>query len=114
MNKDYEFLSGLGTDRIIMMLNRTNENEFKYRIELLRNYYGLPLDYGTVTLTQIESDSSLRFEGGNEQCKVNLRMFQSKNSKGGKLIEIERTCTDTTKNIARSDFEPLHRRGEAH
>jgi hypothetical protein len=114
LNKDYEFLSGLGKDRIIMILKRTSENKFNYQIELMRDYYGLPLDFGTVALTQIGSDSSFSFEGGNEECQVKLRMFQSKEPKGGKRIVIERTCNDTTKNIASTDFQPLWRRGEAH
>jgi hypothetical protein len=114
LNTEWEFISGLGKDRIIMMLKRTEENKFTYRIELMRNYYGLPLDYGAVTLKQVEQDSSFSFEGGNEECKLRLKMFQSKEPSGGKRIILERTCNDSTKNITSSDFEPLWRRGEAH
>src|SRR5688572_31062146 len=61
LNDEWEFLSGLGRDRIIMLLKRTEENKFTYRIELVKDYYGLPLDYGTVSLKQIEKDSSFSF-----------------------------------------------------
>ena len=114
LNDEWEFLSGLGKDRIIMLLKRTEENKFTYRIELMKDYYGMPLDYGTLSLKQIEKDSSFSFMCGNEECQLKLKMFQSKEPKGGKRIIIERTCRDTTKNISHSDFEPLWRRGEAH
>jgi hypothetical protein len=114
LNTEWEFLSGLGKDRIIMMLKRTEENKFTYRIELMKDYYGLPLDYGTVSLKQIEKDSALSFVGGSEECQIRLKMYQSKEPSGGKRIIIERTCSDTTKNISPSDFTPLWRRGEAH
>lgn len=114
LNTEWEFLSGLGKDRIIMQLKRTEENKFTYRIELMKGYYGLPLDYGTVSLKQIEKDSSFSFAGGSEECQITLKMYQSKEPSGGKRIIIERTCSDTTKNISSSDFEPLWRRGEAH
>lgn len=114
VNEEWEFISGLGKDRIIMMLKRTEENKFTYRIELMKNYYGLPLDYGSVSLAQIEKDSSFNFVGGNDECQLKLKMFQSKEPKGGKRIVIERMCSDTTKNISSSYFEPLWRRGEAH
>lgn len=114
LNAEWEFISGLGKDRIIMMLKRTEENKFTYRIELMKNYFGLPLDYGSLRLEQMEPDSSLDFVGGNQECKLKLKMFQSKELNGGKRIIIERACSDTTKNISNSDFEPLWRRGEAH
>src|SRR5688572_19201605 len=114
LNTEWEFLSGLGKDRIIMLLKRTEENKFTYRIELMKDYYGMPLDYGTVSLKQMEKDSSFSFVGGNDECQLELRMYQSKEPKGGKRIIIERMCNDTTKNISSSDFEPLWRRGEAH
>ena len=114
LNAEWEFISGLGKDRIIMMLKRTEENKFTYRIELMKNYYGLPLDYGSLSLTQMEADSSFNFVGGNDDCQLKLKMYQSKELKGGKRIIIERTCSDTTKNISSSDFDPLWRRGEAH
>src|SRR5690349_7095962 len=78
VNSEWEFISGLGKDRIIMMLRGTEENKFTYRIELMKNYYGLPLDYGSLTLAQMEPDSSFNFVGGNEECKLKLKMFQSK------------------------------------
>ena len=114
LNDEWEFLGGLGKDRIIMLLKRTEENKFTYRIELMKDYYGMPLDYGTVSLKQMEKDSSFSFVGGNDECQLKLRMYQSNEPKGGKRIVIERTCSDTTKNISASDFEPLWRRGEAH
>jgi hypothetical protein len=114
VNDEWEFLSSLGKDGIIMLLKRTEENKFTYRIEFMKNYYGLPLDYGTVSLKQIEKDSSLSFEGGNAECRLKLKMYQSKEKNGGKRVILERTCSDTTKNISRSHFEPLWRRGEAH
>ena len=114
LSKEYEYLSGLGADRIIMMITRTEKDKFNYRIELMKNYYGLPLDQGTVTLTHIEQDSTMNFEGGNETCELKLKMYQSKEPSGGKRIIIERTCSDTTKNITSSDFTPLWRRGEPH
>src|SRR5688572_11432749 len=114
LNSEWEFLSGLGKDRIIMMLKRTEENKFTYRIELMKDYYGLPLDYGTVSLEQIEKDSSFSFVGGSEECQLRLKMYQSKERSGGKRIIVERTCSDSTKNISSSDFTPLWRRGEAH
>ena len=72
LNKEYEYLSGLGPDRIIMMLKRTKKEQFTYRIELMKNYYGFPLDYGTVTLNGMEQDSSFHLEGGNEECRLKL------------------------------------------
>ena len=42
LNAEWEFLSGLGKDRIIMLLKRTEENKFTYRIELMKDYYGFP------------------------------------------------------------------------
>ena len=114
LNTECEFLSGLGKDRIIMLLKRTEENKFTYRIELMKDYYGLPLDYGTVSLEPIEKDSSFSFVGGSEECQLRLKMYQSKEPSGGKRLIVERTCSDSTKNISSSDFTPLWRRGEAH
>jgi hypothetical protein len=114
LNTEWEFLSGLGKDRIIMLLKRTEENKFTYRIELMKDYYGLPLDYGTVSLEHIEKDSSFSFVGGSEGCQIKLTMYQSKEPSGGNRIIVERTCSDSTKNISSSDFTPLWRRGEAH
>lgn len=114
LNKKYEYLSGMGANRIIMILTKTNDHQFKYQIELLRNYYGLPLDYGTVTIKQVDPDSTINLEGGNEECQVKLRMYQSTEPSGGKRIIIERICSDTIKNISATDFQPLWRKGEAH
>jgi len=114
LNKEYEYLSGLGADRIIMKLTKTDDHQFKYRIELMKNYNGLPLDYGTVTIKQVDQDSTINLEGGNDECQVKLRMYQSTEPSGGKRIIIERTCSDTIKNISARDFQPLWRRGDAH
>ena len=114
LNKEYEYLSGLGADRIIMKLTRTNDEQFNYRIELMKNYYGLPLDYGTVIIKHVDQDSAINLEGGNAECQVKLRMYQSTSPSGGKRIVIERTCSDTTKNISTTVFQPLWRRGEDH
>jgi hypothetical protein len=114
LNDEWQFQSGHGKDGIIMLLKRTEENKFTYRIELMKDYYGMPFDYGAVSLKQMEKDSSLSFVGGSDGCQLKLKMYQSKEPKGGKRIIIERTCSDTTQNISSSDFEPLWRRGEAH
>jgi hypothetical protein len=114
LNQEYEYLSGLGPDRIIMKLTRTEKDKFSYRIELMRNYFGLPLDHGTVTLKGIEQDTLFNLEGGNEECQLKLKMYQSSVASGGQRIIIERSCKDTTWNIAGSDFSPLWKRGERH
>lgn len=114
LNKEYEYLSGLGADRIIMKLTKTDDHQLKYSIELMKNYYGLPLDYGTVTIKRVDQDSTINLEGGNDECQVKLRMYQSREPSAGKRIIIERTCGDTIKNITATDFQPLWRRGEAH
>ena len=114
MDKEWEFISSMDKDRIIIQIKRTESNKLTYRIELLRNYYGLPLDYGTLVLTDIASDSTFNFSGGNEDCKLSVKMYQSSEPGGGKRMILERICSDTTKNISSSDFPPLWRKGEAH
>ncbi len=114
MNTEWEFISSKANDRIIILIKRTDDSKLSYRIELLRNYYGLPLDYGTLVLTEVASDSIFNFSGGNEECKLSLKMYQSSQPGGGKRVILERMCSDTTKNISTSDFPPLWRKGEAH
>jgi hypothetical protein len=114
MDTEWEFISSKDNDRIIVQIKRTEGNKLTYRIELLRNYYGLPLDYGTLVLTDVASDSTFNFSGGNEACKLSLKMYQSSEHGGGKRVILERMCSDTTKNISTSDFPPLWRKGEAH
>jgi hypothetical protein len=114
LNTEWEFISSKDSDRIIMLIKRTEKNKLTYRIELLRNYFGLPLDYGTLVLNNVDNDSTFNFSGGNEECKVKLKMYQSNEPGGGKRVILERTCSDITKNIYPSDFPPLWRKGEAH
>jgi hypothetical protein len=114
LNTEWEFISSKDKDRIIVLIKRTDDNKLTYRIELLRNYYGLPLDQGILVLNDAGNDSTFNFSGGNEECKLSLKMYQSTGPGGGKRMIIERTCNDTTKNISSSDFPPLWRRGEAH
>ena len=114
MNDQWEFISSKDNNRIAVLIKRTDDTKFTYRIELLRNWFGLPLDNGILTFKKMDSDSTFTFSGGNVECKVFLKMYQSTEKGGGKRLVLERTCIDSTKNIATSDFPPLWRKGESH
>jgi hypothetical protein len=70
LDSQMEFIATNSNDQIALLFRRETIDTFKYRIELLRKWKGLPLDHGTVRIQKINSDSTYFFKGGNKDCDV--------------------------------------------
>jgi hypothetical protein len=104
------FLATNGKDQIALLLMRDTMNIFKYRIELLRKWKGLPHDYGELRLKKVESDGAYVFEGGNYDCAVVLRMYGAERV-GRDYIKIERDCKNNSLDINANEFKRLIYKG---
>lgn len=109
LNREFEFVGGQNQDRIILVVKRTDEEKFSYRVEILRNYLGLPLDNGTLGLDKVENDT-LNFSGGSDRCRMTIKMYESNEEPVGKRAVIEQVCKESVQSIQRNDFPPLHLR----
>jgi len=109
LNKEWEFVGAHDQDRIILVIKRIDQNKLSYTVELVKNYVGLPLDNGTITFDEVNRDT-LHFSGGSEECQLRIKMYDSDEEPVGKRAAIERFCRDSTQNIQRFDFPPLHLR----
>ena len=109
LNKEWEFVGAQDQDRIILLLKRIDQTKLSYRIELVKNYIGLPLENGAILLDNVNSDT-LNFSGGSEECQLTIKMYESDEEPVGKRAVIERLCRDSAQNIQHFDFPPLHLR----
>jgi hypothetical protein len=64
-------------DQIALLCKRETKDTFKYKIELLRKWKGLPLDQGTVQIQKIDSDSTYFFKGGNSNCDILVKIYRA-------------------------------------
>ena len=109
LNSEWQFVGSQNQDGIILLLKRTEQNKLSYRVEVMKNYLGLPLENGTITLNDAGNDT-VNFSGGNDDCRVTIKMYESNEEPVGKRIVIEQICRDSAQNIRRNDFPPLHLR----
>ncbi len=94
-------------DQIALLFKRDTTNTFKYRIELLRKWKGLPLDYGVLKLEKIEADSIYVFQGGNSHCEVVIKIYDTKGKFGRDYAKLERNCKDDSLDITIDEFQRL-------
>lgn len=104
------FVGTNGKDQMAILLRRDTMNVFNYRIELLRKWKGLPLDYGELEFKRIESDSAYVFEGGNSDCVVVIRLYGAKRV-GQDYMQIERDCENDSLDITVNEFKRLTYKG---
>jgi hypothetical protein len=108
-----DWMTFLGTnekDQIAFLLTRDTTGTFKYRIELLRKWKGLPHDYGVLQLKRIETNGTYVFEGGNSDCAVVLRMYGAERV-GHDYVKIERDCENDSLDITVDEFKRLTYKG---
>lgn len=102
-HKGAEFTQIKDSEAIVLELKRVDSLEFKYRIELNRQWKGSSFDTGTVTFDKVVADTCILLSGRGTDCQ--LQIFLSNDSSRYNLYaRIERLCSDTTRNILKDDF----------
>lgn len=104
--KGAEFTQIKNNNAIALHLKRVDSLDFKYRIELNRQWKGSTFDTGTVTFDKVFSDTCILLSGRGTDCQ--LQIFLSNDSSRYNLYaRIERLCNDTTRNILKDDFPSI-------
>jgi hypothetical protein len=105
---DMKFVSINANDQVALLFKRESRDTFKYRIELLRKWKGLPLDHGIVHLQKVEADTIYAFAGGNSDCEVLIKIYKNNGKFGhGSFARLERNCKVDSMDIARDEFPKL-------
>ena len=104
-----KFVSVNANDQVALLFKRDTSNTFEYRIELLRKWKALPLDYGLLQLQKIGADSIYVFAGGNSDCRVMITLYNVKGKFeiGQEYVRLERNCKDDSLDIAVDEFQKL-------
>lgn len=108
LNSQMEFIGTNSNDQIALLFRRETSDAFKYRIELVRKWKGMPFDHGTVRIKKIASDSTYFFEGGNSDCDILIKIYK-KNGKfsSDTFANLERKCKRDSMNITTDEFPEM-------
>jgi hypothetical protein len=108
LDSQMEFIGTNSNDQIVLLFRREMSDTFKYRIELLRKWKGMPFDHGKVRMKKITSDSTYFFEGVNSDCNILIKIYK-KNGKfsSDTFASLERRCKHDSMNIAAEEFPEM-------
>lgn len=108
---DMTFVGVNTKDQLAVLIWKDTTTEvFQYRIELLRQWKGLPNDYGEMRLKGVRGDSLYIFEGGNSSCNV-VMTLHGLGRVGFDYLTLERNCSDDSIDIAPGEFPRLTYKG---
>lgn len=108
---DMTFVGQNAKDQMAVLIWKdTTADVFQYRIELLRQWRGLPNDHGEMRLKRVAADSLYVFEGGNSNCTV-VMTLHGLGRVGFDYLTLERNCTDNSLDIVPGEFPRLTYKG---